>query len=729
MKKIFTFMTLMTLFITLFAAGALRMSAEENGTTTIWFLNSDEWAEVNAYAFPGDPLGGWPGTPATQDGETDWWSIDVVLDGDFNIIFNDNDESQTTDIPLLNDTDVYITVLSEKFATREAAEESLTAERDPVTVWFLNSDEWAEVNGYIWPDQPLGEWPGTPAVQDGETDWWSVDVVILPGMNMIFNDGDESQTGNIAIEDDGLVYLTVRNQRFDSREAAEASLDEPEPEAPRKVIVHYHRWDGDYEGRTVWTWDTGWSEAPIYQGEPSEFGTTFEIGIGDTAGDEIGLILRYGDGWGNGHNDRDGWIPADGGDKENKFITIRDGEGEFVGFDEDGIKHVFVYEGSNEVIYQDDYLGPLNEGFGTLAVIYFDPTQEYEDWNIWNWGVGTGGTWSDQGPFEGTGVAFQGILGVDGQSVNDPYFKVAHFQIAPDADDEMGFIVRTDGWDKQCEEDLFIDISDLKGEGFKTLFYMADSCEFIETFEEFEAAAFAFEVETLQALDPSSISIEFNKPIRIRLDGETIFDLGWFTLTDKDGNPVTIESASYVADENNTSGFTLILHDDSPLRGDGSPYTLVFDNGDEMLESTFEIPSTPPTISIAGARSVTLDVGDVYVLPTFSATEHLADSSVPLFNVRVKEGFHTVDTRNAGVYEIVIIAVDRFSNTTEETITVTVIDPCADIEDVAGGCNGQSLGNYEDMSAMTVFARAATLVLPLIAVISAGAFIKMRRGQ
>ncbi|TVP94167.1 MAG: starch-binding protein [Acholeplasmatales bacterium] len=729
MKKVFTLMTLMTLFITLFAAGALRMSAEENGTTTVWFLNSEGWTDINAYAFPDDPLGGWPGTPATQDGDTDWWSVDVVLADPFNIIFN-GEGGQTADIPLLNDTDVYITVLGEKFATREAAEASLDAEREPTTVWFLNSNGWTDINAFAFPDDPLGGWPGTAATQDGETDWWSVDVIILPGVKIIFN-GEGGQTGDIELVNETDVYLTVRNQRFDSREAAEASLEEPEPEAPRKVIVHYHRWDGDYEGRTVWTWNTGWSEPPIYQGEPSDFGTTFEIGIGDTAGDEIGLILRYGDGWGNGHNDRDGWIPADGGDKENKAITIRDDEGEFVGFDEDGIKHVFVYEGSNEVIYQDDYVGPLNEGFGTLAVIYFDPTQEYEDWNIWNWGVGSGGTSSNAGPFVDTGVAFQGNLGVDGQSVNDPYFKVAHFQIAPDADDLMGFIVRTDGWAKQCEEDLFIDISDVQGEGFKTVFYMANSCEFIETFEEFEAEAFAFVIETLQALDPLSISLGFNKPIRIRLAGEDIFTLDWFTLTDKDGNVIPIENASFVADENSTNGFTLILNQASPLRGDASPYTLVFDNGDEMLEDTFEIPSTPPTISIAGARTVNLEVGDVYVLPTFSATEHLADSSVPLYNVRVKEGSHTVDTRNAGVYQIVIIAVDRFSNVTEETITVTVIDPCAIIIDNgdAAGCNGQSLGNYEDMSAMTVFARAATLVLPLIAVISAGAFIKMRRGQ
>ena len=47
-------------------------------------------------------------------------------------------------------------------------------------------------------------------------------------------------------------------------------------------------------------------------------------------------------------------------------------------------------------------------------------------------------------------------------------------------------------------------------------------------------------------------------------------------------------------------------------------------------------------------------------------------------NVKVKTGQGTVDTRFAGIYEVVIVATDKFGNETEEMITVTVTDPCDD---------------------------------------------------
>ena len=68
-------------------------------------------------------------------------------------------------------------------------------------------------------------------------------------------------------------------------------------------------------------------------------------------------------------------------------------------------------------------------------------------------------------------------------------------------------------------------------------------------------------------------------------------------------------------------------------------------------------------------------------MPTYSASDKVtaADTeSTVLHNVKVKLGHGTVDTRFAGIYEVVIVAVDKFGNTTEETITVTVIDPCDD---------------------------------------------------
>ncbi len=46
--------------------------------------------------------------------------------------------------------------------------------------------------------------------------------------------------------------------------------------------------------------------------------------------------------------------------------------------------------------------------------------------------------------------------------------------------------------------------------------------------------------------------------------------------------------------------------------------------------------------------------------------------------MKVKDGHGTVDTRNAGIYNIVIVAEDKFGNVAEKTITVTVEDPCDD---------------------------------------------------
>ncbi|MFH5882341.1 pullulanase-associated domain-containing protein [Liberiplasma polymorphum] len=500
---------------------------------------------------------------------------------------------------------------------------------------------------------------------------------------------------------------------FDTIDLTNFVVEEPEVEVepeepPRKVIVHYHRWDGNYTTENIWTWDTGTggSEAPIERSGMSDFGATFEINIADNAASEIGFILRYSGAWGDGNNDRDGWIPADGGDKPNRAIVIKE-DGEFVGFDENGEKHVFVFEGSNEIVYQDENFGPLREGFGTLTVVYFDPTQEYENWNVWNWG--TGGTEAgDQ--FGGSGVPFSATIGVDGMTIGDPVFKAVHFSIAPDASDDMGFIVRTDAWDKQCGDDLFIDISDIKGSGFKTVFYIAGTCEFIEDFVTFEATANAFEIESLSVIGVQSFTLKFNKPVRVANEEGSIFDAEWFTLTDKNGNVVAIENINYISGANNVEEFTLFLTEAVQLSGGNSPYTVTFSREEgEELTFEFSLPSTPPTISIIGGTNITLQVGDTYSLPAFSATEFVNGENVPLFNVSIKEGHGYLHTGIPGTYEIIIIAVDRYNNVAERTITITV--------------EGEESG----MGALGIALIYVSIAVPVLAG-GTVAFLKMRRG-
>lgn len=458
--------------------------------------------------------------------------------------------------------------------------------------------------------------------------------------------------------------------------------DNGEEEAPtdRKVVVHYHRWDGDYDdfNLNLWTWDTGTdgSEPAIMPSGYSDFGMTFDIYVDEDAAPEIGLIIRFDMGWGG--DDRDGLYAEPGdGDVANKFITVKD-DGEFVGFDEDGVKHVFVYEGMADVIYQDELFGPLLEDTGTLAVVFYDPDEyvDVEEYDIWTWGAGEGGFEAND---EDGGVPLDTVLGVHGQLAENAMFRVAHIPIGEDADDEIGIIFRTAGvWGEFQTENLSADVSELKGSGFDVVFFGMENK--FDNFAAFEAFALPASIDHAAALDPGSLLVEFNKGIPVRADGEEIFDLDWFTLLDNEDNEVTIDSASFTQGLTSVEEFMLLFDEANKLNVDAAPYTLIFqsDPEDEATRTEIEvaIPDEAPTIRIIGATDIEIELGDAYSLPSFTATEIIDDEPRPLYDVRVKEGHGYLSTRDAGIYEIVIEAEDTFGNRTEETITVTVIDIC-----------------------------------------------------
>jgi len=226
------------------------MNAEAGDYNTVWFYNSEGWTDLNAYIFGEyQILGAWPGMTLTQDGETDWWSIDIPADfstSDFTIIFNGADGNQTSNIPLENNTDVYMTANGGKHADKASAEEAMAM--DPIKVYFYNSEGWTDINGYNWSDgaksetfnEILGAWPGTAATQDGDSDWWYVEVPVdftedyiaptdtedAKGFNIIFNGaGDGVQTGDILLDTLDDVYITVNDEKFDNKADAEASLE------------------------------------------------------------------------------------------------------------------------------------------------------------------------------------------------------------------------------------------------------------------------------------------------------------------------------------------------------------------------------------------------------------------------------------------------------------------------------------------------------------------------
>ena len=226
------------------AAGSGSSETQPVNSTKVYFYNSDGWAAVSAYVYnsnPNDALGAWPGTAATRDGNTDWWSIEVPASPEFTIIFNNNDSEnnkQTESVNIKDKTNVYLSMKDNgtAHASRKDAEDAVDDTPEPqddsTTVWFYNSDGWASVSAYVYNSDPaevLGGWPGTAATRDGSTNWWSVEVPVAPGFTIIFNNNDSEnnkQTESININDKTNVYISLKDNgaAFDSKDDAEVSV-------------------------------------------------------------------------------------------------------------------------------------------------------------------------------------------------------------------------------------------------------------------------------------------------------------------------------------------------------------------------------------------------------------------------------------------------------------------------------------------------------------------------
>ena len=72
-------------------------------------------------------------------------------------------------------------------------------------VYFTNPNNWSQVNAYVWDANEnliLGAWPGTPVQKDPTTGYYIV-TGVEPGQNIIFSNGNGSQTGDLAIPTNG----------------------------------------------------------------------------------------------------------------------------------------------------------------------------------------------------------------------------------------------------------------------------------------------------------------------------------------------------------------------------------------------------------------------------------------------------------------------------------------------------------------------------------------------
>ena len=235
-------------------------------TKTIYFLNTEEWKTVNAYAWKADGtqlFGGWPGVACASD-EGYWVKaiVKMVGDDDFSIIFN-GEGGQTVDIPMDDMSKNYLAVTDEsdgklivtKFASKEEAEEETGINADSITVHYYDAAGWGNVGVYTWGDIDLGSWPGRQCEDEGDG-WWKATINAAPSsnLNIIFNnmptsDEDKHQTEDMKADSLKKVYFIGANYKYGSKAEALKALESgdlkleknlnpsanPNPEAEPKV--------------------------------------------------------------------------------------------------------------------------------------------------------------------------------------------------------------------------------------------------------------------------------------------------------------------------------------------------------------------------------------------------------------------------------------------------------------------------------------------------------------
>ncbi|MDD3712720.1 MAG: starch-binding protein [Candidatus Izemoplasmatales bacterium] len=101
-------------------------------------------------------------------------------------------------------------------------------------VWFYNSEGWTNIYGFTkytgresLEINDLESWPGTLAIKDGTTDWWYVNVPLVPetqNFTIIFNNNSSQQSLDIQISDSTNIYTAITGAKYSSRDIVVVSF-------------------------------------------------------------------------------------------------------------------------------------------------------------------------------------------------------------------------------------------------------------------------------------------------------------------------------------------------------------------------------------------------------------------------------------------------------------------------------------------------------------------------
>ena len=174
----------------------------EPTTETVYFVNAQNWGAVNAYVWDaeGNNGGAWPGVAATKEAEQiagyDVYSYTAEAGTYANVIFNNGSGAQTADL-VWTAGKYYV---KDGWYTKEEAEAKLAQPVEYESVYFVDNQDWGQVNIYTWTPE-VGTWPGVPMTKEAEQlagyDVYSYTVEKGTSFGgVIFNNGS-SQTSDL----------------------------------------------------------------------------------------------------------------------------------------------------------------------------------------------------------------------------------------------------------------------------------------------------------------------------------------------------------------------------------------------------------------------------------------------------------------------------------------------------------------------------------------------------
>ena len=268
------------------------------------------------------------------------------------------------------------------------------------------------------------------------------------------------------------------------------------------ITLHIHQYDGDYTNSGTGIWDgVTWNNWGDLVTSEDDFGGVI---VKTYTADEINAV-----------GDSMEFKPTKDVNVDDSVNYLAPGNGQ-VFLDVTPLKNgdvtsleIFFVEGASDFV-------PAAEGFGQIFFVYADPTVAanatvYDVWNMWTWNNGTLGS--------ADGVDFSLDL-LENTGNYDVAMKLGVFNVAVDADQDSGFIVRTEDWAKQCGSDIMIDNTSVRGSGAMVYYYQAESClletdgpAFLADIDaKFEMNAGNRFLETNMITSPTTIEVELLMP-------------------------------------------------------------------------------------------------------------------------------------------------------------------------------------------------------------------------